>query len=300
VCDWDIYVNGENITYNWPWVGFYSDNSFVNEREGEKQIENGLYVDTGFRWQNIPTHITLSVTPVVYTVLDYIPGTSPRVLHPNVNTYVNQYFDPIDGREEADVFANTTYDEPWQMMVPIWSRTSTGNGVVNVQDGILSVVQFNPPVIRHNNDTTFTVNITVTHNAGQTTYTDINGDGTVECGLFYAWMDGPTGGELNVSVRSRPPTANIISIIPGAPLVGQVVAFSGAGTDHQGNAIVAFEWTSGSFNYSFFLLSNNPNFQMQATNSTGGLTKGYQLIYFRVQNSAGLWSPMVTKPVSVG
>jgi hypothetical protein len=279
-CHWGLWATGKKVDTK-LWIQSSSRfNDHVNVRHGVKFLQN-YPGGTGYT----PTPNTISVTPIAYGVTDYIPGTVTS--HPDVNTFM----------VGSNVYASL--DEPLTTRVPIWSRTTSGASILNLQDGILNIITYTPVFQFGNNDLTYNLRVTVNHNAGQTTYTDVNGDGTVECGLFYAWMGGPSGNELNASVRTRPPSATIVSINPGNPNVGQNVAFSGSGSDYMEYSIDAYEWTSGSFNYSFSPLSSSANFQMTATTSTGGLTKGHQRVYFRVRNSAGDWSPMVSQVVSV-
>lgn len=281
-CHWGLWATGKKVDTKLWFRSSSRFNDHVNVRDGTRFLQN-YPGGTGFT----PTPDTISVTPVAYGVTDYIPGTILN--HPDVNTFM----------VGSNVYANTSLDEPLTTRVPDWSRTTNGNSVVNHWDGILTVTTYNPNFLWGNNDLTYRLTITVAHNAGQTTYTDINGDGTVECGLFNVWMGGASGNQFNASVGTRPPAATIVSINPGNPNVGQTVSFTGTGNDYMGNSIVAYEWMSGSFNYSFSPLSSSANFQMTATTSSGGLTKGHQRVYFRVRNSAGIWSPMASQVVSV-
>ncbi|WP_305064129.1 S-layer protein domain-containing protein [Methanococcoides sp.] len=85
--------------------------------------------------------------------------------------------------------------------------------------------------------------------------------------------------EYNVIIENEIPTANISSIIPNIANLGDLVTFSGTGTDNDGS-ITAYLWTSDLDGQ----LSTSENF------STSVLSLGTHTIYFKVQDDDGAWS----------
>ncbi len=85
------------------------------------------------------------------------------------------------------------------------------------------------------------------------------------------------------------PNATIDSITPNPPKPGQMVTFSGRGTDGDGT-IEGYNWRSNIDGQ----LSESASF------STSNLSVNTHTIYFRVQDDQGAWSPEVSASVSVG
>ena len=88
---------------------------------------------------------------------------------------------------------------------------------------------------------------------------------------------------------NTPPTAYIDAIIPNPAEPGQLIEFSGQGTDSEGT-IDAYQWESSIDG----LLSDLASF------TTSSLTEGTHTISFRVQDDEGLWSVAVTQDLIVG
>jgi hypothetical protein len=84
-----------------------------------------------------------------------------------------------------------------------------------------------------------------------------------------------------------PPTAYIDSISPPNPAAGAAITFQGHGTDPDGT-IVAYKWRSSIDGD----LSSAAQFE-------GKLSAGNHLIYFRVQDNNGNWSPEVSSAINV-
>lgn len=294
-CDWHVWIDvkRKNSTFREE-LGSVEGTSSVNDRDGKPKNIATLIKDNVFpRYDSISRRVYGSAS-----VWEYGTHTNYAEVDRTLEMST-EIFDAGSANEHYTytlyLNVSTTYNEPWKPAPFIRSS------VVNVRDNVLNVRQFNWAVRNSNNDTRLNVNVTVTHNLGQTKYTDVNRDGTVECGLFYGWMGNLTGNVLKASVRIRPPKATIIQIIgpnaPNPPSVGDLVTFNGTGMDYQGYAIDAYNWTSGSFNYSFEFLNSSANFTKTAMPTTGALTRGYQLIYFQVRDSRGIWSPIATKPL---
>jgi len=92
-----------------------------------------------------------------------------------------------------------------------------------------------------------------------------------------------------VSVNDILPTANIDSIVPAPATEGDMITFTGSGTDGQGS-IQEYVWTS-----TLLQLPLNNN----ATFSTSSLLPGNHTIGFSVKDDEGSWSPMVTTPLYI-
>lgn len=109
-----------------------------------------------------------------------------------------------------------------------------GTGSLSAPQGIVFFGAF--PFSAPNNDDRYVLTVTF---AGRT-YTDLNGDGTVDVGPFSLWLGGENGDELwGAFDRSSVPTAVIDSIAPNPALAGQTVHFAGHGT---GGTISGYEW----------------------------------------------------------
>jgi len=87
-----------------------------------------------------------------------------------------------------------------------------------------------------------------------------------------------------------PPTASITSISPNPAQAGQTVTFVGSGSDNDGDTIIAYSWRS----------SLNGTIGTQATLTINNLQAGSHYIYFRVQDSQGIWSPEVVATLTIG
>ena len=91
-----------------------------------------------------------------------------------------------------------------------------------------------------------------------------------------------TGGNI-------PPTAVIDSINPNPVEPGQLVSFSGYGTDIDGS-VVGYSWRS----------SINGPLSTSQSFSTSGLSEGTHTIFFVVQDNQGSWSMEVSETLIVG
>jgi len=85
-----------------------------------------------------------------------------------------------------------------------------------------------------------------------------------------------------------PPTASISYITPSPAISGQIISFSGSGSDPDGS-IIAYNWSS---NISGFL-SNSHSF------TTSSLPEGTHLISFSVQDNNGSWSVPATFTLTI-
>lgn len=87
---------------------------------------------------------------------------------------------------------------------------------------------------------------------------------------------------------NEPPEAHITSISPTDVMEEEVVAFSGYGTDGDGE-VVAYRWRSSIDGQ----LSTQPSFQ------SSSLSVGYHIIYFAVRDDSGEWSDEVDDTLRV-
>jgi hypothetical protein len=87
---------------------------------------------------------------------------------------------------------------------------------------------------------------------------------------------------------NQPPKAYIDSISPAGALVGELVSFTGHGTDTDGT-VVAYRWKSSIDGE----LSTSDSFD------TSELTEGEHIIYFRVQDNNDAWSEEVESSLTV-
>jgi len=87
---------------------------------------------------------------------------------------------------------------------------------------------------------------------------------------------------------NQPPKAYIDSISPDDPSSGEMVSFTGHGTDSDGN-IVAYRWRSSVDGE----LSSSQSFE------TADLTPGEHIIYLKVQDNNDAWSPEVRRTINV-
>lgn len=92
-----------------------------------------------------------------------------------------------------------------------------------------------------------------------------------------------------MSVSDVIPTASIDSIIPSPANEGDIITFTGSGTDGQGS-ILEYEWTSSQFRTP---LNNNATFSLST------LPPGDHTIGLSVRDDEGSWSTMVTTLLSI-
>jgi PKD repeat protein len=90
-------------------------------------------------------------------------------------------------------------------------------------------------------------------------------------------------------IVNMPPTATIDSILPNPAMPGELVHFTGHGTDSDGS-VVGYEWQSDIDG----ILSDANSF------SISDLSEGTHTISFRVQDDTGDWSVAVTNTLFVG
>ncbi len=88
---------------------------------------------------------------------------------------------------------------------------------------------------------------------------------------------------------NTPPVAVIDSVAPSPADVGEVVTFTGHGTDPDGS-VVAYEWTSSMDG----VIGTTDSF------STAALSSGTHTISLRVKDDENMWSPAVTVQLVVG
>ncbi len=88
-----------------------------------------------------------------------------------------------------------------------------------------------------------------------------------------------TGCARLIPQSNEPPEAHISSVSPADVTEGEIVSFSGYGTDSDGE-VVAYRWRSSIDGQ----LSTQPSFQ------SSSLSVGYHIIYFAVQDDDGEWS----------
>ncbi|MFC1676089.1 Ig-like domain-containing protein [Planctomycetota bacterium] len=94
----------------------------------------------------------------------------------------------------------------------------------------------------------------------------------------------PGGGSVNIA-----PEATIQSISPNPAQPGQMITFSGYGTDSDGS-ITGYSWRS----------NVDGSLSSQATFNTWSLTPGTHTIFFSVRDNDGQWSPEVSRNLPVG
>ncbi|MCD4806858.1 MAG: hypothetical protein K8R13_04695 [Methanococcoides sp.] len=99
---------------------------------------------------------------------------------------------------------------------------------------------------------------------------------------FYPFM------ECEVIIENEIPTANISSILPNIADEGDLVTFSGTGSDNDGS-IITYLWTSDLDGQ----LSTSENF------STSALSIGTHTVYFKVQDDDGAWSATDSATVTI-
>ena len=89
-------------------------------------------------------------------------------------------------------------------------------------------------------------------------------------------------------VQNQSPTSYIDSITPSQPEAGEVITFTGHGTDTDGS-IVAYRWNS----------SIDGQIGTTALFTTLTLSAGNHIISFKVQDNNGAWSSEVTAQIAV-
>jgi len=91
------------------------------------------------------------------------------------------------------------------------------------------------------------------------------------------------------STQNQDPVATIQSIQPSTASYGEPVQFTGSGWDPDGDSIVGYHWRS----------SMQGPLSTQASFSTTSLSPGSHVIFFKVQDSNGAWSPEKTRSITV-
>lgn len=151
------------------------------------------------------------------------------------------------------------------------------------------------PVSIQNSSGTAAANINQQQNGGQ--WNDV-GQYAFNAGTTYnVTITAPTGSPPSTCADAvkftfvsgnNPPTAIIDTITPNPATAGQVIQFTGHGTDTDGT-IAAYKWQSnidGNLSTSNSFTKNN-------------LSTGTHTITFTVQDDKGTWSPAVTQSVAV-
>lgn len=91
-----------------------------------------------------------------------------------------------------------------------------------------------------------------------------------------------------INLMNNPPTATIDSISPNPSGEGELVSFSGHGTDTDGT-IVAYDWES----------SIDGHLSSSATFSSSTLSTGTHTILFKVKDDNDAWSSVVTESLEI-
>jgi fibronectin type 3 domain-containing protein len=154
----------------------------------------------------------------------------------------------------------------------LWSETETGYGEIdtNEMNKLVAVSSLAAP----NNDTEYA--LTEIELDGKA-HRDSDGDGIIKAKKVIAWMSGKN---LYASLLAYPPTATIDSVSPLTAEQGEVVSFSGHGTDRDGT-VEGYKWVS----------HRDGNLSSLASFSTDTLSQGTHAIYFSVRDNEGMWSP---------
>jgi PKD repeat protein len=139
-----------------------------------------------------------------------------------------------------------------------------------------------------------TVIINQQENAGQwnslgTYYFDTNGSVTITAAYGSNISTCADAVWFKFISDNSPPIAYIDSITPNPAELGQLIEFSGHGTDKEGS-VVAYQWES----------SIDGSLSDVASFTTSTLTEGTHTISFKVQDDEGLWSEVVTETLIVG
>ncbi|MEK6967075.1 MAG: NosD domain-containing protein [Nanoarchaeota archaeon] len=185
-----------------------------------------------------------------------------------------------------ELFAITFFTIPWQ------AQESDANKL-NRSEGTKNATHFD--VSAPNNDTAFSVEFTVScQNCSQPAiYRDYNGDGVVEAGQFFGWMDGfdpsvgPKSDALYVSMNTTPPSAFIDTINPfPVALVKETIDFNGYGI--PGLDIREHWWQS----HKVGKIGGVVNISSTSSISTDLLPPANpHIIDYFVKDVIGLWSP---------
>ena len=93
---------------------------------------------------------------------------------------------------------------------------------------------------------------------------------------------------LEIPIQNQPPIAYIDSVVPSEAPAGQIISFSGHGTDADGT-VVGYRWRS----------SQDGNLSAAANFQTASLSVGNHTIYFSVQDNNGAWSPEIASQVVI-
>ena len=198
---------------------------------------------------------------------------------------------------DSRLFAYTDYREPWENL-------SSNSSNISKSDGVIVVGEHN--VSAPNNDTVFSAKISVQSNGSDwsVTYSDRNHDGRVDCGQFFAWMDGaneslPVDYKLLAAFNVTLPSAFIDSILnkEGTPvgegfvIFGDNVTFNGHGYGESGN-ITAHTYRSHKDGVIFSIIGSTPDAN-KSTFTTNRLSPANpHLIKYNVLSNQGVWSPL--------
>ena len=184
-------IQAGNLTRTWTQM--QNGSSDVNRSQGWKYIADYTGIDN-------------SGLPGIVSKSPYINYDAKVIYQGKPNYRVH-----LSMRNETQLYAWTNYTEPW-------SSTNSSPGDIKKIDGVKEIGQHN--VISPNNDTKFSAEIFVsnTGSSGPVLYTDRNGDGRVDCGQYFAWMDGatldlPTDYKLLAAFNVTLPSAFIDSIL---------------------------------------------------------------------------------------
>ena len=94
---------------------------------------------------------------------------------------------------------------------------------------------------------------------------------------------------VTLTVKNILPTAVIQSIAPSPASEGELITFSGTGTDGQGD-ILEYQWSSS---------PQQKTLSTNATFSTSSLAPGNHIINFMVRDNEGSWSDVVSIPLFI-
>ncbi|MFH1751257.1 MAG: NosD domain-containing protein [Candidatus Micrarchaeota archaeon] len=196
----------------------------------------------------------------------------PKSSNPNVELTMDY--------DSDDLFGITFYTEPWM-------NGTNGTGSINQSEGVKNITRHN--VTAPNNDTRFNAVLYVncTGCTEPVVYDDPNGDGIIEAGQLYAWMDGfenetgPVGNVLFTAINMTPPVGIIESITPsGVAMLGENITFVGRGEPI--NDTVDYYWKS----HIAGLIGSAPSF----INSFLPPANPHHISLY-VYSKMGLWSP---------
>ncbi len=89
-------------------------------------------------------------------------------------------------------------------------------------------------------------------------------------------------------IINQPPTAYIDYISPNPATQGQIVYFSGSGSDPDGS-IIAYNWIS----------SKDGQLSISNAFGTSSLSQGTHTVYFKVKDNSGSWSSEISKMLTI-